>query len=1077
MAEITRPVTEQIRFVSARTGEHSLDSYIENAEIGDKTLAELLDQVFDSSGNFDGALFEFRIDAATEQFQVNVANSGWQNIHAFFRTRGDWASGTAYTRLDMVKYLSKFYICIEGHVSAGTFDLAKWQDILDDTPLDQAVADAQFYANQAIAAVASISGAVNIPIQTFTGDGTDPTFNLTVVPSSAQALLVTIDNVVQEPAIAYSVLGNVVTFTTPPPAGTKITVRYLGGTLNQMPVVTKPATFTLTADDNFHVLNCTANLTINGLAAATAGNGFLCVVKHNGFSITVDPASTEQVDGVATKVFTSDFFLWCDGSKWLTFAPGGSSVSSVFSRVGAVTAQNGDYTAAQITNVPAGNLAATTVQAAINELDTQKLSIGHAGLGGTAHANATPGTAGFMSATDKTKLDGIEANATADMTANEILTALQTVDGPSSGLDADTLDGQHAADFAAAGHSHPTYQPIDATLTAMAGVTTTADLILYFTGIDTAQGTTLTAWARTLLDDANVNDAHGTLGLGNIATINTTGSTDNFLRADGTWSSPPAGGGGGISDGDKGDIIVSGTGAVWEIDTTVLSAFGRTLIDDADATAARGTLGLGSVATLSSIGTANLATNAVDNTILNDMANNTIKGRNAGSVGNPQDLTTAQVTAMLNAFTSTLKGLAPASGGGTVNYLRADGTWASPPTGTVGDGDKGDITVASGVWTIDNGVVTNAKMANMADQTVKANLTGTVAAPADYTISQLTAYLSNFTGATSGANGAKGVVPQPNAGDEGKFLKGDGTWGTPAGGGGTPGGSSGQMQYNNAGAFAGATGLTWDNLLTHLVLGTAANNATLRTPGGGVNLDGIDLHVNTGEGGGTFGSGGDIWMQAGFGAAQGYGGSFNIIAGNSGETSGDGGVVLLRGGNSATGQAGNIYLDPGDTTSGVNGRIIGVDPFSTEYTLFDEFMMLPSDRINFNEGLNLQEGDLVRARLMSCFEGVDNVSPNLGVTTLDFEIGTVFTLGLTENTTLNITNVPDGASAITLIVAQDGNGPWGINYPAGTMWPGGSAGIPTLTSTAGGIDVITLFTYNGGINWLGGVVGQNFQEP
>lgn len=38
---------------------------------------------------------------------------------------------------------------------------------------------------------------------------------------------------------------------------------------------------------------------------------------------------------------------------------------------------------------------------------------------------------------------------------------------------------------------------------------------------------------------------------------------------------------------------------------------------------------------------------------------------------------TAQ-TALLDAFTSGAKGLAPASGGGTVNYLRADGTWANP---------------------------------------------------------------------------------------------------------------------------------------------------------------------------------------------------------------------------------------------------------------------------------------------------------------------------------------------------------------------------------------------------------------
>jgi len=34
-------------------------------------------------------------------------------------------------------------------------------------------------------------------------------------------------------------------------------------------------------------------------------------------------------------------------------------------------------------------------------------------------------------------------------------------------------------------------------------------------------------------------------------------------------------------------------------------------------------------------------------------------------------------------FTSTLAGLTPASGGGTTNFLRADGTWAEPPGGTV----------------------------------------------------------------------------------------------------------------------------------------------------------------------------------------------------------------------------------------------------------------------------------------------------------------------------------------------------------------------------------------------------------
>tara|TARA_R110000744_G_scaffold59906_2_gene124320 strand:- start:206 stop:2506 length:2301 start_codon:yes stop_codon:yes gene_type:complete len=51
---------------------------------------------------------------------------------------------------------------------------------------------------------------------------------------------------------------------------------------------------------------------------------------------------------------------------------------------------------------------------------------------------------------DGAKLDLIEASATADQTAAELLAAIITVDGNGTGLDADLLDGQHAADIVAA---------------------------------------------------------------------------------------------------------------------------------------------------------------------------------------------------------------------------------------------------------------------------------------------------------------------------------------------------------------------------------------------------------------------------------------------------------------------------------------------------------------------------------------------------------------------------------------------------------------------------------------------------
>jgi hypothetical protein len=73
----------------------------------------------------------------------------------------------------------------------------------------------------------------------------------------------------------------------------------------------------------------------------------------------------------------------------------------------------------------------------------------------------------------------------------------------------------------------------------------------------------------------------------------------------------------------------------------------------------------------------------VTNKFLAQMATLTVKGNNTGGTANPIDLTVAQVNAILPVFTATLNGLTPLSGGGTTNFLRADGTWASPSGATV----------------------------------------------------------------------------------------------------------------------------------------------------------------------------------------------------------------------------------------------------------------------------------------------------------------------------------------------------------------------------------------------------------
>ena len=64
-------------------------------------------------------------------------------------------------------------------------------------------------------------------------------------------------------------------------------------------------------------------------------------------------------------------------------------------------------------------------------------------------------------------------------------------------------------------------QAADATLTAIAGVTTAANKYIYFDGVDTAQAGTITSFGRSLLDDVDAADARtNTLGLSSMATMN-----------------------------------------------------------------------------------------------------------------------------------------------------------------------------------------------------------------------------------------------------------------------------------------------------------------------------------------------------------------------------------------------------------------------------------------------------------------------------------------------------------------------------------------------------------------------------
>ena len=249
----------------------------------------------------------------------------------------------------------------------------------------------------------------------------------------------------------------------------------------------------------------------------------------------------------------------------------------------------------------------------------------------------------------------------------------------------------------------------------------------------------------------------GVLDIARVATGTPDGT--QFVRDDGTLAAPP-GGGGGVSDGDKGDIVVSGTGTVWSIDSAVMTTAGRALVDDADAAAQRTTLGLGTLAVRNDVrlNQAEVTATLPFSKLTPSTTGSVLLGRGSASgAGDFQEITLGTNLSMSG---TTLN----ASGGG----------------GSLSDGDKGDITVsASGAtWTIDNNVVTYAKMQDVANSRILGRVSVSAGDCEELTSSQVLDFVGSTRGSVlyRGASTWSALTP----GTSGYFLKSNGAGADPS---------------------------------------------------------------------------------------------------------------------------------------------------------------------------------------------------------------------------------------------------------------------------------------------------------